>query len=313
MRSQPSCDTRGKAGRREPAKARPFLKWVGGKGQLLRQFRTLLPAAFGRYFEPFVGGGALFFAHAPRRAVLADVNAELVDCYRAIQGSVDDVIKALLKHKYDKDHYYEVRLRGPESLPLARRAARTIFLNRSGYNGLYRVNSAGRFNVPFGRHSNPTLCDASNLRACSKALRGVDLKCCDFADAVRGARRGDFVYFDPPYVPVSPTANFTQYAAGRFGWREQVELASVFADLAKRGVAVMLSNSDTPEVRGLYAAFRIDRVVASRSVNSNPQRRGKVPEVVVRSYETVGSVEVEPAQILRAPVPGGCSYQPGSS
>jgi DNA adenine methylase len=297
----------------EPAKARPFLKWVGGKGQLLRQFRDLLPGEFGRYFEPFLGGGALFFAQAPPSAILADVNAELVDCYLAVRDSVDDVIKALRKHKYEKEHYYEVRLRGPESLSLARRAARTIFLNRSGYNGLYRVNSAGRFNVPFGRHANPTLCDASNLRACSKALQGVDLKCCDFAAAVRAAKRGDFVYFDPPYVPLSRTANFTQYAAGRFGWREQQELARVFAELAARGVSVMLSNSDTPELRGLYAAFRIDRVAASRSVNSNPDRRGKVAEVVVRNYETACPGDAEHAQILRAAVPGGCSYQPGSS
>jgi DNA adenine methylase len=294
-------------------KARPFLKWVGGKGQLLEQFRDLLPGKVGRYFEPFLGGGALFFARAPRRAVLADVNEELVDCYRAIKDSVEDVICALLEHKYDKDHYYEVRLRGPESLSLPRRAARTIFLNRSGYNGLYRVNSSGRFNVPFGRHANPTLCDASNLRACSKALQGVELVCSDFAAAVRAANAGDFVYFDPPYVPVSATASFTQYAAGRFGWPEQQELARVFAKLAGRGVSVMLSNSDTPEVRGLYAGFRIDRVAAARSVNSKPDRRGKVAEIVVRNYETPRPTDAERTQTLRAPVPGGCSYQPGSS
>ncbi len=268
----------------DAAKARPFLKWVGGKGQLLDQFRSLLPDTFGRYFEPFLGGGALFFARGPGSAVLADVNVELVDCYCAIRDSVDDVIRALRKHRYEKEHYYAVRLRRPESMTLPRRAARTIFLNRSGYNGLYRVNRAGRFNVPFGRYTNPTLCDASNLHACSKALQGVELRCCGFASAVEDAQRGDFVYFDPPYVPVSPTANFTQYAAGRFGWAQQQELAKVFRDLAGRGVSVMLSNSDTPEVRALYRGFRIDGVAATRMINSNPERRGKVTEVVVRSY-----------------------------
>jgi DNA adenine methylase len=270
--------------RGEAAKAHPFLKWVGGKGQLLDQFRDLLPGKFNRYFEPFLGGGALFFAQAPGSALLADVNAELVDCYCGIRDSVGEVIKALRRHKYEEEHYYAVRLRAPESMTLPRRAARTIFLNRSGYNGLYRVNRAGRFNVPFGRHTNPTLCDASNLRACSRALQGVVLKCCDFAAAVEDARAGDFVYFDPPYVPVSPTANFTQYAAGRFGWHEQQELARVFGVLADRGVSVMLSNSDTPEVRALYRGFRVDGVAASRMVNSNPERRGKVAEIVVRSY-----------------------------
>ncbi len=286
MQAEPILGYRRVAKRVSPARARPFLKWVGGKGRLLDQFRDLLPDEFERYFEPFLGGGALFFAQAPERAVLADLNAELVDCYRAIRDSVDDVIKALRKHKYEKEHYYEVRLRGPESLPLPRRAARTIFLNRSGYNGLYRVNRAGRFNVPFGRHVNPTLCDASNLRACSKALQRVELKCCDFATAVGDARAGDFVYFDPPYVPISSTANFTQYAAEGFGWQEQRDLAAVFRELAAHGASVMLSNSDTPEVRGLYRGFRIDRVAASRSVNSNPERRGKVAEIVVRSYSS---------------------------
>jgi DNA adenine methylase len=298
-----TTDCRRASVRGEVATARPFLKWVGGKGQLLGQFRDLLPEEYGRYYEPFLGGGALFFARTPRSAVLADVNEELVDCYRAIRDSVGDVIHALRRHKYEKEHYYEVRLRSPESMTPARRAARTIFLNRSGYNGLYRVNRAGRFNVPFGRHNNPTLCDASNLRACSKALQGVELLCSDFATAVEGAQSGDFVYFDPPYVPLSPTSSFTQYAAARFGWKEQQELARVFGVLARRGVSVMLSNSDTPEVRALYREFRLDRVAASRMVNSNPERRGKVGEVVVRSYGG-GRRRGPPSPSLRTSTPG---------
>ncbi len=265
-------------------KPHPFLKWVGGKGRLLEQFGSLLPPTFDRYFEPFFGGGALFFSLAPRSAVLSDVNAELVDCYRAVRDEVDDVIAALGAHRYEKAHFYEVRALDPRSLTLSERAARTIFLNRSGFNGLYRVNRQGRFNVPFGRYTNPTLCDASNLRACSRALEGVELRCGDFAAAVVTAKRGDFVYFDPPYVPVSTTANFTHYAAGRFDWAEQERLAKLFADLSRRGVLVMLSNADTAEVRDLFDGFRLDRVAASRSVNSNPEKRGKVGEVVVRNF-----------------------------
>jgi len=266
------------------SKPHPFLKWVGGKGQLLEQFRDLLPVPFGRYFEPFLGGGAVFFSLAPPKAVLSDVNGELVDCYRAIRDSVEDVIEALGAHRYEKEHYYAVRSLDPMSLSLPERAARTIFLNRTGYNGLYRVNKRGAFNVPFGRYSNPRICHSENLRACARALEGVETVCGGFADAAARAKEGDFVYFDPPYAPVSTTANFTSYAAGQFGWADQQCLADVFARLAHRGVLVMLSNSDTPAVRDLYRAFRIDRVAAARSVNSNPQRRGKVSEVVVRSF-----------------------------
>lgn len=268
---------------------RPFLKWVGGKSQLLEQMEPLLPRTFRRYFEPFVGGAALFFDLRSKQridagAYLSDVNAELVNCYVAIRDQVDDVIGALREHKYESGHYYEVRAQRPADLPPPKRAARTIFLNKTGYNGLYRVNKSGQFNVPFGRFTKPLFCDVENLRACSRALRGVSIEVADFASVLKQARKGDFVYFDPPYVPVSPTSDFTAYIPGGFGAAEQKKLAKVFAQLAKRGVHVMLSNSDTPFVRQLYADFRIDVVYAARSVNSNASRRGKLPEVVVRSY-----------------------------
>jgi DNA adenine methylase len=267
--------------------ARPFLKWVGGKGQLLEQFRTLIPEDFdrtkGRYFEPFVGGAALFFSMKPKRAVLTDVNAELINCYCAVRDCVEDVIVALEKHRYDPEHYYRVRDFDPAALPVPERAARTIFLNKTGFNGLYRVNRAGRFNVPIGRYTNPSFCDKDNLRACSLVLKNAEIKVRDFAKILTRAKAGDFVYFDPPYDPVSDTADFTSYIPGGFGWERQEELASVFAKLAAKRVHVMLSNSDTPAVRKLYAAFRIDNVFASRSINSNAARRGKIGEVVVRS------------------------------
>jgi DNA adenine methylase len=269
------------------APAKPFLKWAGGKGQLIEQFRPLFPPDYRRYFEPFVGSAAVFFALRPRRAVLTDVNRELVDCYRAVQSNVERVIAALRLHRYDEEHYYRVRDIDPARLAPAAGAARTIFLNKTGYNGLYRVNRKGRFNVPFGRYTNPGFSHPSrleNLRACARVLRGVTLEVRDFADVTRHARARDFVYFDPPYVPASSTADFTSYVPGGFALDSQRRLAEVFGDLARRGVFVMLSNSDTPTVRELYRDFRIDTVLASRSINSRSDKRGKVGEVVVRSY-----------------------------
>jgi DNA adenine methylase len=270
----------------ETPRPRPFLKWVGGKGQMLDQLQPLLPApgSYRRYFEPFAGGAALFFSLAPRRAVLADVNEELIDCYRATRDEVDAVIEALGGYKYGTDDYYRARELDPRSLPLAQRAARTMFLNRTGYNGLYRVNRSGKFNVPMGRYTNPLLCDAANLRACSKALQKVVLRVEDFEAVAARAKAGDFVYFDPPYVPVSDTASFTSYVPGGFGPDQQRRLAAVFAKLAGRGVSAILSNSDTPAVRELYRGFRIDRVLASRHINSRGSRRGKVGEVVVANF-----------------------------
>ncbi|MBX3258642.1 MAG: DNA adenine methylase [Labilithrix sp.] len=281
------------APRRESPAPRPFLKWVGGKTQLLEQMTPLLPRSWSRYFEPFVGGAALFFDQRTRRpdmpAFLSDVNAELVSCYVAVRDDVDAVLDALDEHVYASDHYYEVRAQRPAELPPAKRAARTIFLNKTGYNGLYRVNRSGQFNVPFGRFTKPLFRDVENLRACSRALRDVSIEHGDFSQVLERAKKGDFVYFDPPYVPVSPTSDFTAYVPGGFGETEQRKLADVFRKLAKRGVHVMLSNSDTPFVRELYQGFAVDEVYASRSVNSNAARRGKLTEVVVRSYAGRGA------------------------
>jgi DNA adenine methylase len=268
----------------ERVRARPFLKWVGGKGRLIVQLRPHLPAPFKRYFEPFAGGAALFFALAPSRASLTDVNAELIDCYRTVRDRVDDVIVALRRHRYAPEHYYRVRALDPARLKLPERAARTIYLNKTGYNGLYRVNRAGKFNVPMGRYTNPTVCDPENLRACSAALQGVELERRDFAEQASRAKPGDFVYFDPPYDPMSATAAFTSYAPGGFGLDAQRRLADLFAALARKGVHVVLSNSDTPLVRELYRSFRITPILAARSINSRGSRRGKVGEVLVTSF-----------------------------
>lgn len=278
---------------------RPFLKWVGGKTQLLEQLQPLLPGTFRNYYEPFVGGAALFFDLRARyrlenEVTLSDVNSELVDCYTAIRDRVEDVIRVLRDHKYESDYYYRVRGLDRTKLSVEENAARTIFLNKTGYNGLYRVNRSGQFNVPFGRFTNPAFCDVENLRACSRALRGVHLVNGDYSAVYETAKKGDFVYFDPPYVPVSATSDFTAYIPGGFGQAEQQKLAKVFAKLAKRGVQVMLSNSDVPFVRELYADFDVQTVYASRSVNSNAARRGKLQEVVVRSYTSPKRTSARP-------------------
>ena len=239
----------------------------------------------------------MFFDLAPKGALLADANAELVDCYTAVRDCVDEVIEALRRHTYREEHYYAIRAQSPSELELPARAARTIFLNRSGFNGLYRVNRTGAFNVPFGRYTNPTLCDAPNLRACAEALHGVELKCCDFADAVRTARRGDFVYLDPPYIPVSETANFTRYAMGGFAMEQHARLAKVFETLSVRGVSAVLSNSNSATVRKLYRDYEIQAVSAARSINSDPAARGKVKELVVTNRKRNSRAEPEPARL----------------
>jgi len=272
------------ANERPGRKVRPFLKWVGGKSRVLPQLKPLLPQQIGRYHEPFVGGGAMFFSLQPREAQLWDINAELINCYEVIRDHVEDVIVALRLHRYEKDYYYALRAMDPGNMDEVQRAARTICLNRTGFNGLYRVNRSGNFNVPFGRYKNPTICDAPNLRLCSKALARVRVASRDFSALEDSTRAGDFVYFDPPYVPRSATSGFTDYSPGGFSWQDQERLAEVFVNLAGRGVNVMLSNSDVPLVRKLYSGFVIDTVLATRNINSRADRRGAISEVVVRSY-----------------------------
>lgn len=275
-----------------PAVVRPFLKWVGGKGQLLRELGPRIEAVgtFGRYHEPFVGGGALFFhLYSLRRlgrslAYLSDNNQNLLDAYHGIAENVDAVIAALREHEtlHGHDHYYATRAEVPASL--TGRAARIIYLNKTCFNGLYRENSKGLFNTPMGRYKKPLICDEPNLRAVAEALRHAKVERRHFSEVLKHAKPGDLVYFDPPYWPVSSTASFTSYAKDNFTPADQEALAGVFATLVQRGVHVMLSNSDTKPVRMLYAKFQIDTVHANRNVNSDPSKRGKINEVLVRSF-----------------------------
>lgn len=269
---------------------KPFVKWAGGKRQLLPELLKRVPPKFGRYFEPFVGGGALFFTLAAQggiEAALGDANVALMRTYRAVRDDVERVILLLREHKlaHSEEHYYTQRVLGFNNDDGAE--ARFIYLNRTGFNGLYRVNRLGRFNVPYGRYTNPTICDADNLRACSRALRGVrlaegsDFEWIGWSDTFGAAKR-DFVYFDPPYWPASGTADFTAYTADGFGPKEQTRLRDTALRLKARGVHVMLSNADVEPVRKLYAkGFKIERVEARRNINSRADRRGAVGEVII--------------------------------
>jgi DNA adenine methylase len=268
----------------------PFIKWAGGKGQLLGQLEALLPkdARARRYHEPFIGGGALFFHLRPRVAELADANADLIATYASVRNEVDALVRALapLDRAHSDERYYRMRARWNEQLdlPRAQRAALFIYLNKTGYNGLWRVNRMGKHNVPVGRYVRPHVYDADVLRADSALLQGARLNAEPFESVLDRAAAGDFVYLDPPYHPISRTSSFTAYARGGFGEEDQRRLADAFGELDRRGCAVMLSNSDCAFIAGLYRRWRIDRVRAARAINSKAGRRGSVSELVIRNY-----------------------------
>jgi DNA adenine methylase len=269
---------------------RPFLKWAGGKTQIVEALVQQAPRTFGGYLEPFVGSGALFFrlyrGGRLRSAQLSDSNAELIDAYLAVRDRAEELLALLEQHPYDRAFYYILRSQDPRQLDLAARAARMIYLNKTGYNGLYRVNRRGLFNVPFGRYKSPRYCDPANLRAVSAALQGIEIHCAPFEAVLDWARPEDLVYFDPPYAPLSATANFTAYHAHGFTAADQQRLRDVCAELARRDVYVMVSNSDTEMIRSLYSdsPFAIHRVPARRAINSNAAGRGKITELVITTY-----------------------------
>ena len=270
--------------------ATPFLKWVGGKGKLRHALSALLPpgVALLRHVEPFVGGGALFFARAPERALLCDINPDLIGTYEAVRDDVHAVLAELrrLSRKHDEKSFYAQRKRYNERAHKSRaeRAAQFIYLNKTCFNGLYRVNRRGEFNVPMGRYANPNIADAETLLAASERLRSAELRCAPFETLLSEARPGDFVYLDPPYEPVSRTANFTSYAQDGFSQQKQTQLRDVFRELDRRGAKLMLSNSDVPFIRDLYRGYNIEQVMAPRAVSCDAKARGPVREVVVRNY-----------------------------
>lgn len=269
---------------------RPFLKWAGGKGRLLEQYQAYFPKAFDTYYEPFLGGGAVFFHlnGAFRTAVLADINPELVNVYQCVRSRVEEVITLLQEHKrqHSETYYYALRSQSTLSCPVER-AARLLYLNKTCYNGLYRENSKGQFNVPIGRYKNPAICDVHLLRAAADGLQAAHIRQESFEFVLqRATSRRDFVYFDPPYYPISATSSFTGYNRYGFTAADQVRLQEVFTTLARRGVQVMLSNSDCPFIRELYEGFPTHTIYAARAINSRASSRGKITELLITSYPT---------------------------
>lgn len=269
----------------------PVLKWAGGKRQLLSAITPLLPKEFNTYYEPFVGGGALLFHLQPKTAVINDINPELINLYQIIKTDVDSLVAALRTHQNNADHYYSVRAWDRDksfysSLSDVEKAARIIYLNKTCFNGLYRVNNAGEFNVPFGKYSNPNIVNADTLYTVNQYLNQADvlISCGSYLEALGTATDGDFVYLDPPYAPLSPTANFTAYTKDGFTCDDQIALREYCDLLSRRGVRFMLSNSATDLILEQYADYDIALVKAKRAINSKATKRGAVDEVIVKNY-----------------------------
>ncbi len=276
----------------------PFVKWAGGKGQLISEINKFIPSSFERYFEPFLGGGAIFFYLVSRQntrftSFLSDTNDELINACTVIRDSVEELIKLVKHHEREykksrQEYYYKLRALKP--LTAIERAARFITLNKTCYNGLYRVNKNGIFNVPMGRYKNPLICDVVNLRNISVTLRNSNsrLNVADFQKILNErAAEGDFIYLDPPYSPVSPTANFTGYTNTGFNSDDQLRLAELFKKLDDRGCRILLSNSDTPLIRKLYEEFspRSKAIQANRAINSRGSKRSGHRELLIRNYD----------------------------
>ena len=270
----------------------PILKWVGGKRQLIETYSPLLPKKYSSYCEPFIGGGALLFHLQPKKAYVNDINRDLIRVYTVIKNNVEELIQELSEYKNEKGFFYSVRDWDRDkylysSLSETQKAARIIYLNRTCYNGLYRVNNAGEFNSPFGFYRNPNIVNEPVLRALNAYFNKNDIifSSLDYSEVLRDMKKGTFIYLDPPYDPVSETSNFTGYAKSGFTREEQIRLRKSCDDLDKRGINFMLSNSATPFILEQYAKYNITIVKAKRAINSIGTKRGNVDEVVVRNYE----------------------------
>ncbi len=270
----------------------PVLKWVGGKRQLLPEIEKYIPSTYKAYYEPFLGGGAVLFHIQPKTAIINDINAELINLYRIIKNDVASLITDLQRHRNKSDYFYEIREldRNKEEygkLSAVERASRVIFLNKTCYNGLFRVNRAGEFNSPFGSYKNPNIVNEITLRAVSNYFNKSDIRFenADFVQALEGIKKGSFVYFDPPYDPMSLSASFTGYDKGGFDRAEQQRLKELCDSLNKKGVKFLLSNSSTDFIRDLYKDYKIEIIKAKRAINSKGNSRGEIDEVLVRNYE----------------------------
>lgn len=274
---------------------KPFLKWVGGKGQLLEQFKSLFPKKYNKYYEPFVGGGAVFFYLKPESGHINDINEVLINTYKIIKTKPHDLIELLrdledkfhkTKDENKKEFYYDIREKFNDiKKPNLQKSAYLIFLNKTCFNGMYRENSKGGFNVPFGQYKNPTILNESNILEVSKLLKHIEITNTSFEECLENAEKGDFIYFDPPYYPLNKTSSFTTYSKDNFLEKEQEKLASLFKKLDKKGCYVMLSNSNTEFIEKLYKGYNIKKIHANRMINSVSSKRGKILEIVVRNYE----------------------------
>jgi DNA adenine methylase len=269
-------------------KPKPFLKWVGGKTQLLPELSTRIPCHIDNYFEPFIGGGAFFFYLQPPIATIVDINEELINTYKVIKEQPEELIEDLKKHIYNPEYYYQIRNIDRSSeykfWSDVERASRLIYLNKTCFNGLYRVNSKGQFNTPIGKYKNPKIVDETNLKVCSRVLQNTQIIHGSFLEIERLVNSDDFVYFDPPYAPLNATSNFTGYNQHGFDESMQLILRDLCLRLDAKNVKFMLSNSNTPLILDLYRDFKIDFVYATRAINSKAEKRGKIPEVIVTNY-----------------------------
>lgn len=270
----------------------PVVKWVGGKRQLLSEITPLLPPKFSSYCEPFLGGGALLFFIQPSHAIVGDLNEDLMIVYEVIRDEVDLLIDLLKQHENTPEYFYSIRDQDRDkvsykAMPKVERASRLIYLNKTCFNGLFRVNSSGEFNSPFGYYKNPNIVNEPVLRAVNRYFNGNDILFCsgDFCDTLQQVKRGGFVYLDPPYDPVSDTSNFTGYNKGGFDQEEQVRLKIACDDLSRRNIRFMLSNSATSFIQKLYSDYHITFVKAKRAINSDSSKRGDVEEVLITNYE----------------------------
>lgn|SRR3989338_8048794 len=270
-----------------------FVKWAGGKSQLIEQFIPLFPKKFNRYLEPFVGSGAVFFyiiqKYKPKEAIISDINEELINTYNIIKNDVERLIVELKQHKEyhlaeGKKYYLTIRATNPSDLPELERAARFIYLNKTCFNGLYRVNSKGKFNVPMGSYKNPDIIQEDKLKLISKLLQNVTINVMSFEDVLTMVKKGDFVYFDPPYYPLKNGKSFTTYTKAKFLEKEQDTLARIFRELDKKDCYLMLSNSDTTFIKDLYMGFKTHIVKAKRMINCDSTKRGQINEIVVKNY-----------------------------
>lgn len=271
----------------------PFLKWVGGKRQLLTEIQEQLPRQISRYryIEPFIGGGAVFFSLQPKHAIINDYNTELINAYRVIRENPEALIEDLTHHENTSEYYYNLRnldrdAEAFEGLTEIQRASRVIYLNKTCYNGLYRVNNAGEFNVPYGGYKNPNIVNAPVIRAISRYLNKEDIRILngDYTEALAEADRRSFVYFDPPYHPISQGSSFTGYIQGGWNEEEQIRLRDVCNELTQARIKFLLSNSDCPFIRQIYDGYEIITVQAIRAINSDATKRGAVNEVLIKNY-----------------------------